>query len=143
MPTYQYPRPAVTVDAVVFTPDQNKVLLIRRKNDPFQDHWALPGGFIDENEAPETAVARELQEETGLTDLSFTPNGFWGAPGRDPRGHTISLAFAATLDPTTQTPEAADDAAEAAWHNLANLPPLAFDHAKIIAAAQKITLQEL
>jgi len=91
--TYQYPRPAVTVDAVVFSKDETywQVLLIQRKNEPFQDHWALPGGFLDENEDPDHAVLRELKEETTLTDIALQPYSFWGRPGRDPRGHTVSL----------------------------------------------------
>ena len=135
MPHYDYHRPAVAADAVVFNLDHSKILLIQRKNDPYKGQWALPGGFLDENEDPATAVARELTEETGLKNLAFSPLGFWGAPGRDPRGHIISLVFTTDLDPTTQTPAANDDAADLAWFPVAALPAIAFDHADIIQTA--------
>lgn len=131
--TYDYPRPAVTVDSVLLS--DAHVLLIRRKNPPFQNGWALPGGFLDENEDPAHGAARELAEETSLTGIPLEPLGFWGTPGRDPRGHTISLVYRATVDRQSLHPKPADDATELAWHPLDNLPPLAFDHADIISSA--------
>ena len=134
--TYPYPRPAVTTDVALFSRQESAwhVLLIQRKNAPFQDHWALPGGFLDENEAPETGAARELEEETNLSAIALSPLGFWGEPGRDPRGHTVSLVFWATTD-TDQSPVAKDDAKKVAWFPLTGLPELAFDHDLIINAA--------
>jgi len=131
---YRYPRPAVTVDAIVLAPKAKPthVLLIQRKNEPFQNHWAFPGGFVDENEDPYDAVMRELEEETGLKGLSFNQAGFYGRPERDPRGHTISLTFLAHMNLNEQSPLAADDAKDVQWHPLDQLPPFAFDHAGIL-----------
>ncbi|MBK1828197.1 NUDIX domain-containing protein [Haloferula rosea] len=135
--TYEYPRPAVTVDAIVFSGecDSLKVLLIQRKHAPFAGDWALPGGFLDEDEDPYRAVERELEEETELTGLKFQPLGFWGHPGRDPRGHTVSLAFWTKIDAATVCPRAADDAAALDWFPVRYLPRLAFDHAEILRRA--------
>ena len=137
--TYDYPRPAVTVDAILFSkhPGAWHILLIQRKNEPYQHHWALPGGFLDENEDPDHAAPRELAEETSLHDIPLQPLGFWGRPGRDPRGHTVSLVYWTTVDGSTLTPQAADDAQALAWHPLDQLPDLAFDHAGIIDSAKR------
>ena len=131
---YRYPRPAVTVDAIVLAPESKPthILLVQRKNDPFRGHWAFPGGFVDENEDPCDAVARELEEETGVTGLAFHQAGFYGRPERDPRGHTISLTFLSRTHQKTHSPVAADDAIDVQWHPLVQLPPLAFDHAEIL-----------
>lgn len=135
--TYAYPRPAVTVDVVAFSNHlhgEQCVLLIRRKHPPFQDFWALPGGFIDANESPQAAARREFQEETGVELHEIHSLGAYGDPGRDPRGWTITIAFYAFVE----TPEAArggDDAAEARWFSCRSLPPLAFDHARVVADA--------
>lgn len=133
--TYPYPRPAVTVDAVLLSRDTQptQVLLIQRKKAPFQHQWAFPGGFVDENEDPNDAVARELEEETGLTGLTFRQAGFYGRPERDPRGHTISLTFLALAPPAALNPRAADDAKAVQWFPVDDLPALAFDHAQILA----------
>ena len=134
-----YPRPLVTVDVVVLagggkngTPLQ--VLLVRRRHEPFAGRWALPGGYLEENEPPREGAARELREETGLADLPLRDLAAFGDPGRDPRGWTISLAYFIHL-PAPPAVRAADDAAEVAWFPVENLPPLAFDHAEIIRAA--------
>jgi 8-oxo-dGTP diphosphatase len=113
------------------------VLLIRRKHDPFAGKWALPGGFVDENETLEAAARRELHEETGLEVEGLQQLQTFGDPGRDPRGWTIAVAFLARVDAGKLQPEAADDAAEAAWHRLDQLPPLAFDHEQILACARQ------
>lgn len=133
---YEHPRPALSVDIVVFRDrdDLTEVLLIRRKAEPFQGKWALPGGFVEEGEALEAAAARELEEETGLKRLKLTQVGAFGDPKRDPRGHTVSVAFTATARPN-QRAKGSDDAAEADWFALESLPKLAFDHRKIIRAA--------
>lgn len=137
---YEYPRPAVTADILLFYRAEGglELLLIKRRHEPFKDHWALPGGFVDENEALEAAAARELKEETGLTRARFTQVGAFGDPGRDPRGHTVSVAFAALLKSKPKA-VAADDASDVAWHPVNRLPRMAFDHRKIIRAALEQT----
>lgn len=137
--TYDYPRPAVTTDAVLFSKHSAhwEVLLIQRKHDPYQDQWALPGGFLDENEDPDAGVARELEEETSLAGIDLWQLGFWGRPGRDPRGHTVSLVYWAIVDGNEVAPAAVDDAKAVAWHPIDALPPLAFDHSSIVAAGRK------
>lgn len=115
--TYPFPRPSVTCDVVAFTMrgDDLAVLLIQRKDEPFKGCWALPGGFVNENEALERAAARELEEETGITGLRLEQLGAFGDPGRDPRGHTITIAYVAFLAHEVAT-VAGDDAADAEWH---------------------------
>lgn len=134
---YAYPRPAVTVDIVLFAQHAGGlcVLLIRRGDDPFKGAWALPGGFVDEFEDLLDAAARELEEETGITGIALEQLGAFGKPGRDPRGHTVSIAYGARLNEAS-SPTAGSDAADAAWHPLDDLPRLAFDHAEIIALAR-------
>jgi 8-oxo-dGTP diphosphatase len=135
--TYEWPRPAVTADIVVITLEKRpRVLLIKRKNDPFAGKWALPGGFVDERETLQAAANRELKEETGLNALELEQLHAFGDPWRDPRGWTISVAFLARANPVLLEPQAADDAAEVKWFLLDRLPPLAFDHAEIIGRAR-------
>ncbi|KAI3430426.1 hypothetical protein D9Q98_005021 [Chlorella vulgaris] len=138
--SYQYPRPSLTVDAVIVTGDtEPQLLLIKRKNDPFAGSWALPGGFVDENEALEAAAARELQEETGVdpSRVLLSQVGAFGDPGRDPRGWCISVAYAALVPSSSELQiQAADDAAEAQLYKITEqLPPLAFDHKLIVRLA--------
>jgi 8-oxo-dGTP diphosphatase len=136
--SYEYPRPAVTVDVVLATPGpRRRVLLIKRKHDPFAGRWALPGGFVDEQEDLEAAARRELREETGLDDVPLEQLYAFGTPGRDPRGHTVSVVYLAEVDADRVHPRAADDAAEVKWHAFGRLPPLAFDHADILALARR------
>src|SRR5215475_13895163 len=98
--TYDYPRPAVTVDVVIVTRERRpRVLLIRRKHDPFADMWAIPGGFVDMDEALDAAAARELREETGVEAQRLEQLHTFGEPGRDPRGRTITVAYLAEVDP--------------------------------------------
>ena len=131
---------AVTVDSVVFCKVENKfkVLLIQRKNEPFKDQWALPGGFVDEGEDLETATKRELREETGLEIASMEQVQAFGKPGRDPRGHTISIAFLSRIF-SEEKLKASDDAKNAKWFELEELlnMDLAFDHDEIINVAQQ------
>jgi 8-oxo-dGTP diphosphatase len=131
--TYDYPRPAMTVDvAVVTTEKRPRILLIRRKNDPFAGCWAFPGGFVDEGETIQQAAVRELQEETGLTASDLVQLFTAGDPGRDPRGWTVSVLHLARVKPKDAKAVAADDAAEVEWHRLDELPPMAFDHAALM-----------
>ena len=135
--SYPYPRPAVTVDAIVFRTDQREteVLLIRRAKEPFKDRWAAPGGFIDMDETPEDAALRELNEETGISGLELYQFHTYGAVNRDPRHRTISIAFTGILKNHGQQAIGGDDAAEADWFPINELPPLAFDHDEIVAGA--------
>ncbi|MFH2129161.1 MAG: NUDIX hydrolase [bacterium] len=128
----------VTVDAVVFRPSGTgfEVLLIKRKNEPFKDMWALPGGFVDMDESLEAAVARELEEETGITGIVLTQFHAFGNPGRDPRGRNISVVYYGMADYAAKA-SAGDDAADARWHSTRTLPPLGFDHREVISMAME------
>jgi 8-oxo-dGTP diphosphatase len=121
----------VTVDAVVIKESTDEILLIKRKNEPFKDHWALPGGFLDENEDLEVAARRELMEETQVEVISMKQIGAFGKPNRDPRSHNISVAYFATVGEEAN-PIASDDAKEVKWFAISELPQLAFDHGDII-----------
>lgn len=121
----------LTVDMVVFNENRNEILLIKRKNNPFKDCWALPGGFVDENEDLEEAAKRELKEETNVTVSEVVQIGAFGKPGRDPRGHMVSVAFSTQLT-SQQDIKPLDDAKEVKWFFINNLPDLAFDHEEII-----------
>lgn len=131
----RYERPSVTVDVVIFTlRDRDlKVLLIRRKHPPFAGYWAIPGGFVHMHESLETAAMRELEEETGVRDVYIEQLYTFGQPDRDPRTRVITVAYLA-LVPLTALPaiRAGDDAADAQWWSIYDLPPLAFDHAAIL-----------
>jgi 8-oxo-dGTP diphosphatase len=131
---YEWPRPMVTVDAVVFAffPSGPRLLLVKRKNEPFKGRWAIPGGFIEMDEELEDAVARELAEETGLTGVSLEQMRTYGSLGRDPRGRLITVVFMGVVDRKRAKAEAGDDAAEAEWFDIERLPdPMAFDHDEI------------
>src|SRR4051794_24420118 len=134
---YEYARPSVAADVVVVTREaEPRVLLIRRKGEPFAGAWALPGGFVDPDETLAAAAARELREETGVAEVDLEQLAAFGDPGRDPRGWTVSVAFLARVAADTAA-TAADDAAEVGWHRLDKLPKnLAFDHDKILARAR-------
>jgi 8-oxo-dGTP diphosphatase len=144
---YDYPRPMVTVDLVVLTPrdDRLLVLLIRRGHEPFKNRWALPGGFVEIDEPLEDAARRELAEETGLSlprlrrrsgNVHMEELRSFGQPGRDPRGRTITIAYLVLIRPGhAPTLRAGDDATEAEWFNMYRLPKLAFDHRDIIRCA--------
>jgi 8-oxo-dGTP diphosphatase len=135
--TYEYPRPALTVDCVVFGFDDVdlQLLLIRRALEPFSDSWALPGGFVDMDEDLDQAARRELEEETHLTQVFLEQLFTFGAAGRDPRGRVVSVAYYALVRPDQHPARADSDASEAAWHSVNELPPLAFDHIQVIDKA--------
>jgi 8-oxo-dGTP diphosphatase len=138
MPTYKYPRPMLTVDIAVFqqAADLLQVMLIQRRDQPFKDQWALPGGFIDMEETLEESAARELNEETGLVISGLEQVHTYGHPQRDPRGRVISIAFTILLSPgTEQRPRSGSDARAARWFPVTDLPGLAFDHLQIIQDA--------
>ena len=129
---------AVTVDAVVFgyeRPASISVLLIQRKNPPFQGGWALPGGFVEDKESLETAVERELWEETGVRINYLEQLYTFGKPGRDPRQRIVSVAYFGLVKPKAYHIVAATDAKAVQWFPMDDLPPLAFDHDEIIAMA--------
>lgn len=123
--------PRLTVDAVAVR--DGKVLLVRRGRPPFSKAWALPGGFVERGETTEAAVVRELEEETGVSGVVRRLVGVYSEPGRDPRGPTVSVAY--LVDAGLEAPVGGDDAAAAAYHELAALPALAFDHGRIVADA--------
>ena len=136
--TYDYPRPMVTVDLIVVTKEKKpRVLLIRRKHAPYAGQWAIPGGYVEMDEALEIAARRELLEEAGVRVKEIEQLHAFGAPGRDPRGRTISVVYLARVKPAQLKPKADDDAAEVGWHSLLRPPPLAFYHAEILACARR------
>ncbi len=124
----EYKQPSLTVDCVVFDPT-DRLLLIRRRNPPFQGQYALPGGFVEYGETTEQAAARELLEETGLVAVKLKLIGVYSDPWRDPRQHVISIAYLVGV--THYNPQAGDDAAEAKFLKYTDLP-LAFDHNLIV-----------
>jgi len=142
---YEYPHPAVTTDVVLFTIREGRLqlLLIRRAGEPCKGHWALPGGFLNIEEDLEDCALRELEEETGVSGIYVEQLRTYGRPGRDPRERVISVAYYALVPSARLTLNAASDAAEVAWFPVANLPPLAFDHAEIIDAAHERLVAKL
>lgn len=157
---YRYPRPSVTVDPVIFGFDLNEadlqILLVQRADEPFRGRWALPGGFVmvskrgegetkavvdgeaepsDQGESLDAAVRRELKEETGITVAHLEQLYTFGAPGRDPRGRVISVAYMALVRRDQHVPTAGSDAAAARWFSVNEAPQMAFDHATIVARA--------
>lgn len=141
MYTYEYPRPSLTVDCVIFAWDSEsmdlKILLIKRAQDPFAGKWAFPGGFVDMNENLETAARRELEEETGLRDLFMEQLYTFGEPNRDPRGRVVSIAYYALVSLAQHQDQlkAASDATDTKWFSVKEIPALAFDHREILEMA--------
>lgn len=138
--TYEHPRPAVTVDAVVYNLREESlfVLLVQRNQAPFEGQWALPGGFMGIDEIPEESVERELEEETGIRTEGFVQVGAFGALDRDPRQRTISIAYMSIFTGELPAVQGGDDASDARWFPLSELPEnLAFDHPDILKKAHK------
>lgn len=137
--TYEWPRPKVTVDCVIFgykaEDDQLAVLLIERREGAFVGDWALPGGFVQPEETLDEAAERELAEETGVSDVFLEQLYTFGALERDPRARTITVAYYALLPSLAHHPVADTDAAEARWFSIQDLPDLAFDHDAILEMA--------
>ena len=131
---YNYPRPAVTADIIIFKIIKNltSVLLIERKHPPFEGMWALPGGFLDMDETLEEAALRELQEETAITGVELKQFHTFSKVNRDPRHRTITTVFIGYINDITIEPEAGDDAANVQWFSLDSLPPMAFDHEEVL-----------
>lgn len=134
---YEYPRPAVTVDCVVFGFDEGelKVLLIQRDLPPFAGRWALPGGFVRMDEDLDDAARRELREESGLGEVFLEQLYTFGALRRDPRERVVTVAYYALVALVRHEVRADTDARDAAWFCVSELPTLAFDHDRIVAAA--------
>lgn len=132
---YKYPHPAVTADCIVYSREGNKlsILLIKRKNPPYKDSWAFPGGFVNIDESAEEAAVRELKEETGLEISDIEQLKAYSNPDRDPRERVITIAFIA--ESLNREVKGGDDAKEAKWFPIDNLPPLAFDHELILKDA--------
>lgn len=138
---YDYPRPAVTTDCIIYDIDDQKgfkILLIKRNNDPYKDMWAFPGGFMEMDETAEECAARELLEETGIKGVLLEQVLTVSEVDRDPRGRTISIIFMGRADSTSVSPLAGDDAEAIEWFEIGELPPLAFDHHKILQKWLKI-----
>lgn len=136
---YPYPHPAVTTDTVLFTvrEDRLAVLLVRRGAPPFENEWALPGGFVEPDESLEEGALRELAEETGIRGVYLEQLYTFGQPDRDPRERVISVAYFALAPSEMLAPAAGSDARETGWFLLSELPSLAFDHGDIIALAHQ------
>ncbi|WP_338038112.1 NUDIX hydrolase [Neosynechococcus sphagnicola] len=135
--TYEYPRPALTVDCVVFGLDASdlKILLIQRRLPPFVGDWALPGGFVHLNESLEEAALRELREETGIEQVFLEQLYTFGRVDRDPRDRVVTVTYYALVNLDAYRIQAATDAQDVAWFSVAQLPTLAFDHDQIVAVA--------
>lgn len=136
MYTYQYPHPAVTTDCVIFGYDLREglsILLVQRGIDPFKGRWAFPGGFLRMNEDADTGARRELMEETGFEAESITQFGAFTAVDRDPRERVITIAYLALV--RKGDVQGGDDAADARWFPVTAVPPLAFDHDRILRIA--------
>ena len=131
--TYEYPRPAVTADVAVLRMEGvPEVLLVRRKDPPFKDMWALPGGFMEMDETLEDAARRELLDETSVHAGELLRFDTYDKPGRDPRARTITQVFVMIWKADMGNPNAGSDAARLQWFGLNELPGLAFDHQEIV-----------
>lgn len=137
--TYEYPRPSVTTDCVIFgyNGKELNILLIERGIEPFKGKWALPGGFIQMDETAEEGALRELYEETGVKDVYIEQLFTFSDIERDPRGRVISIAFYALVKSTDFDVVGGDDAKSAKWFPIKDIPSLAFDHERILRVAHQ------
>ncbi len=125
---HPYKKPSLTVDGILI--ENNAILLIKRKREPFRGMYALPGGFVEYGETVEKAIAREMEEETGLCVSPQEIVGVYSAPDRDPRGHTVTVVF--SLRKIGGKIKGGDDASLAEFIPIDKLPSLAFDHTRIV-----------
>lgn len=135
--TYEFPRPSLTVDIVIFgfSEKELKVLLIKRGLDPFKDSWAIPGGFVQMDETLDSAARRELEEETGVKKVYLEQLYTFGDVQRDPRGRVVTVSYFALINIHKVKLKASTDAKEVGWFAMNELPKLAFDHDKILETA--------
>jgi 8-oxo-dGTP diphosphatase len=135
----EYPKPAVTVDIIIFTLKDNalKVLLVKRDLEPFKGTWAIPGGFVKMEESLENAAKRELQEETGVKEVYLEQLYTFGNPNRDPRERVITVTYFALINSDNLPLKATTDVSDADWFSVSTLPKLAFDHSEILNYALK------
>ena len=136
--TYEFPRPRLTVDCVIFGLDESsrlKVLLIKRGHDPYMGKWALPGGFVDMDEPLEEAALRELREKTSISDVFIEQLYTVGSPNRDPRGRVVTIVYFALINLAAHKISADSDTQDVRWFPSDELPRLAFDHKDIMETA--------
>lgn len=140
---YKYPHPSVTTDCVIFGFDgaKLKVLLVQRGIEPYKGHWAFPGGFLKMDESAEEGALRELYEETGLEGAYIRQFHAFSAPDRDPRERVITIAYYALVK--MQDVKGGDDAADARWFALDEVPQLAFDHDMMLRMAEQSLRQQI
>jgi 8-oxo-dGTP diphosphatase len=141
---YEYPRPALTTDVVVFNLFENslRILFIKRGIEPFKGKWALPGGFVNMDETTREAASRELNEETGLVNLELNQLHTFSKIDRDPRHRTISVVYFALTKGDLEI-TAGDDARKTKWHSINKIPSLAFDHSTVIECAIRRLIDEI
>lgn len=137
--TYEFQRPSLTVDCVVFGLDDEdlKVILIQRKLDPLKGKWAIPGGFVHIDETLEDAATRELKEETGIENVFLEQLYTFGSVDRDPRERVVSVAYYALVNLRDHKIKATTDASDAAWFEVDDIPDMPFDHNEIFEIALK------
>jgi 8-oxo-dGTP diphosphatase len=135
----KWQHPSVTADVVILSLQEGdlKVLLVKRRRWPYEGYWAIPGGFVEMRESLEESARRELEEETGLRDIYMEQLYTFGDPERDPRTRVITVAYLALVDYQQLHPQPSDDAGDVGWFSMYDLPPLAFDHAKILDYTMK------